>query len=78
MVASYIGATDTDSDAGRVAREPAELLNNKPSRATCGPMTQQGTMGAHGHEMHPQGFLRLVGCHEANRQKEDAALRLHA
>jgi hypothetical protein len=39
-------------------------------------MTQQGTMGAHGHEMHPQGFLRLVGCHETNRQKEDAARRL--
>jgi hypothetical protein len=40
-------------------------------------MTQQGTMGAHGHEMHPQGFLRLVGCHETNRQKEDDPARLH-
>jgi hypothetical protein len=80
MVASYIGATDadTDSDAGGVAQEPAKLLNNKTSRANCGPMTQQGMMGAHGHEMHPQGFLRLVGCHETSCQREDAAPRLHA
>jgi hypothetical protein len=76
MVASYLGATDPD--AGRVGLEPAELLNSKPSRANCGPMTQQGAMGAHGHEMHPQGFLRLIGCHETNRQKEDAAPRVHA
>jgi hypothetical protein len=70
MVASYMGATDPA--AGRAAHAPAEPLG-KPSRVNCGPMTQQGTMGAHGHEMHPQGFLRLIGCHELNRQKEDAA-----
>jgi hypothetical protein len=75
MVASYMGATDAGTS--RAAQKPAELPS-KPSRANCGPMTQQGTMGAHGHEMHPQGFLRLIGCHEANRQKEDAAPRLHA
>ena len=80
MVASHTGATD--KSAGRAGQAPAELLNDKPSskpsRANCGPMMQQGTMGAHGHEMHPQGFLRLIGCHESNRQKEEAAPRLHA
>jgi hypothetical protein len=75
MVASYTGATDSGAD--RAGGAPAELLN-KPCRGNCGPMTQQGAMGAHGHEMHPQGFLRLVGCHDANRQKQDAAPRLHA
>ncbi len=72
MAASYLGATDP-SAGGTPAKLP-----KKPSRANCGPMTQQGTMGAHGHEMHPQGFLRLIGCHETGRQKEDAAPRLHA
>jgi hypothetical protein len=75
MVASYTGATDPG--AGRACEGPAELLD-KPSHGNCGPMTQQGPMGAHGHEMHPQGFLRLIGCHASNRQKQDAATRLHA
>jgi hypothetical protein len=75
MVASYVGATNPG--AGRAGKEPAEHPGNKPSHANCGPMMQQGTMGAHGHEMYPQGFLRLIGCHESNRQKEDTARRLH-
>ncbi|HLG80815.1 MAG TPA: hypothetical protein VKY22_07350 [Bradyrhizobium sp.] len=74
MVASYPGAAD--SRAGRAGYVPAERLS-KPSSPVCGPMMQQGTMGAHGHEMHPQGFLRLVGCHETNRQRQDAEPRLH-
>ena len=74
MVASRMGA----ANLGGVDQSSAKPLNNKPSRANCGPMTQQGTMGAHGHEMHPQGFLRLIGCHDSSRQREDAALRLHA
>ncbi|WP_024518421.1 hypothetical protein [Bradyrhizobium sp. Tv2a-2] len=79
MVASYRGAQNSSGAAlgpDRIDAAPAELLK-KPSHANCGPMTQQGTMGAHGHEMHPQGFLRLIGCHETIRQKEDAARRLH-
>jgi hypothetical protein len=74
MVASRMGA----ANLGAVDQASAKPLSNKPSRANCGPMTQQGTMGAHGHEMHPQGFLRLIGCHDPGRQREDAALRLHA
>jgi hypothetical protein len=81
MVASYMGAPKLGApalDPDRVGPQPAERPARKPSPANCGPMTQQGMMGAHGHEMHPQGFLRLVGCHETNRQKEEAASRLHA
>jgi hypothetical protein len=28
--------------------------------------------------MHPQGFLRLIGCHEGNRQNQGKPRRLHA
>lgn len=75
MVASYTCATAPG--ASPASQAPTGLLRDKP-RPNCGPMTQQGTMGAHGHEMHPQRFLRLIGCHESSRQKEEAAMRLHA
>jgi hypothetical protein len=66
-----IGSTNTDS-------APGELERKTSAPANCGPMTQQGAMGAHGHQMHPQGFLRLIGCYEAGRQKQDVAQQLHA
>ena len=58
---------------------PAELQPKQPAVADSGPMAQQDAMGAHGREMHPQGFLRLIGVHERDRQKEeDLTRRLHA
>jgi hypothetical protein len=33
--------------------------------ATCRPMSHQNS-GDHGHEMHPQQFVRLVGCHDVH------------
>ena len=36
------------------------------------PMSQQDAAGSHGHEMHPQKFVRLVGCHESNAAKNPA------
>ena len=40
-----------------------------------GPMSQQDAVGAHGPEMHPQKFVRLVGCHESARR--EVGHRLH-
>jgi hypothetical protein len=37
----------------------------------CGPMTQQDTCNAHGHDMHPQKLVRLVGCHDVSPRKPD-------
>jgi hypothetical protein len=31
-----------------------------------GPMPQQVAGDCHGHEMHPQKLVQLVGCHEPN------------
>jgi hypothetical protein len=36
----------------------------------CGPMSQQSPLGAHGHDMHPQEFVRLIGCSDQNRQSQ--------
>ncbi len=41
------------------------------------PMSQQDVADAHGHEMRPQKFIRLVGCHESTAGKHEAAHPLH-
>lgn len=33
------------------------------------PMSQQDAFDCHGHEMHPQKFVRLVGCHDVGRHE---------
>jgi hypothetical protein len=42
-----------------------------------GPMSLQNAADCHGHEMHPQGFVRLVGCHESNPEIHDDIRHLH-
>jgi len=37
----------------------------------CQPMIEQDMQNAHGHDMHPQKFVRLVGCHEESLRKAD-------
>jgi len=61
-----------------VGREPAELPQEKdPIADSQGPMSQQDAADCHGHDMHPQKFVRLIGCHESNAARHDAAYRLH-
>jgi hypothetical protein len=70
----YRGAVMPASNMGPA---PAEIPQKKPIVVThCGPMPQQGSMGGHGHEMHPQKFVQLVGCH-VSTEKPKAIHRLH-
>jgi len=39
-------------------------------------MLQQNMWDAHGHEMHPQQFVRLVGCHDPKFGHPDLAVHL--
>lgn len=41
-----------------------------------GPMSLQNAADSHGHEMHPQKFVRLVGCHESNPEIHDGVRRV--
>jgi hypothetical protein len=37
------------------------------------PMSQQAAFGSHGYDIYPQTFVRLVGCHQSNAAKSEAA-----
>ena len=37
------------------------------------PMSQQDAGDCHGHEMHPQKLVQLVGCHDPNAGKHEEA-----
>jgi len=66
--------------ASRMGTEPVELLQKRVENNVCGPqgpMSQQDAAGSHGHEMHPQKFVRLVGCHDLNAGKHEAGRHLH-
>ena len=63
-------------DSVQMGPVPAELRQSKPAPTNCGPMVQQSTV--HGYEMHPQEFVRLIGCHQSNRQKEEVAQGVRA
>lgn len=80
MVTSHVSSSRISSRiSSHMGSVPTELQRKKAAPTGSGPMTQQGTMDAHGYEMHPQGFLRLIGVHEPDRQKkQDVTRRLHA
>ena len=54
---------------------PAELPQEKDVIADQGPMSQQNAADFHGREIHPQKFVRLVGCHESNVGQHESAHR---
>jgi hypothetical protein len=64
-----------------VGSVPAELPQKEDviaERGAHNPMSQQHADDSHGHEMHPQKLVQLVGCHDPNAGKhEGAAYRLH-
>ncbi|WP_156175337.1 hypothetical protein [Bradyrhizobium sp. LTSP849] len=64
----------TASSQGRASTEQSRA---KPADVRCPPMSHQNS-GDHGHEMYPQQFVRLVGCHnvpaDTSRKREDEKL----
>lgn len=52
----------TVASHGQMAVEPSPA---KLDDARCLPMSHQNS-GSHGHEMYPQQFVRLIGCHDAS------------
>jgi hypothetical protein len=59
---SALSKKELSMTASQMGRPSAETLHAKS--ATSRPMPQQDGVGSHGYDMHPQKFVRLVGCHE--------------
>ncbi len=64
----------TASHPGRASAESPVKQNS----TNCQPMSHQNS-GDHGHEMYPQQFVRLVGCHEVHAPpaRESKEAKLH-
>ena len=67
----------TISNMGPVAAESPERKLAVADGGVQRPMSLQDVADAHGHEMRPQKFIRLVGCHESNAGSHEAASPLH-
>ena len=54
------------SNVGMVPAELPQKENLIADSGAQGPMSQQDAADCHGHQMHPQKFVQLVGCHDLN------------
>ena len=65
------------SNATASSRAGTAPVRAKPDEVRCLPMSHQNS-GGHGHEMYPQQFVRLIGCHDVPasqlRKRQDEKL----
>ena len=54
-----------NSTVATPGQTPVEPSSAKLDDTRCPPMSHQNS-GSHGHEMYPQQFVRLIGCHDAS------------
>jgi hypothetical protein len=69
MTSSSVTASGAMASSKKVSSQPpssAEPAHEKDVGADCGPMSQQDVSNAHGHDMHPQELVQLVGCHKSD------------
>lgn len=59
----------------RAPAEPSHEKDVKDVSVDCGPMPQQNMSDAHGHDMHQQELVQLVGCHDDNVDTAKRAAR---
>jgi hypothetical protein len=60
--------------------KPAGFAGHRETSAdgsAQGPMLRQSVFGSHGYDIHPQKFVRLVGCHQSSAEKYEVARPLH-
>jgi hypothetical protein len=78
MASSRVTASGVTVSTKKVSRVPpssAHPRQEKDVSADCGPMSQQDASNAHGHDMHPQELVQLVGCHECEAEAARRAAR---
>ena len=65
------------SNVGSVPAKFPQKRNGIADRGAQGPMSQQGAVGSHGDEMHPQKLVQLVGCLDPSAGKHEVTNHLH-
>lgn len=60
---------------GMASAESPRKIDLRDDNSDHGPMLLQNALGSRGPEMHPQEFVRLVGCCDST--KHEVAHRLH-
>jgi len=78
MTSSSRTASSVTASTANVSSEPpssTEAPHEKDVSTDCRPMSRQDVFDAHGHDMHPQKLVRLVGCHETDAEAERRAAR---
>jgi hypothetical protein len=75
MIPSNVGSVP--ADVGSVSAEFPQKRDVIADGGAHGPMSQQHGGDSHGHEMHPQKLVQLVGCRDPNAGKHEAAHRVH-
>ena len=78
MTSSSVTASRVTASTTDVSSPPpssVEPRHEKDVSVDCGPMSQQDISDAHGHDMHPQELVRLVGCHESDAEAAQRAAR---
>ena len=68
--------TASKEGSAKLHSTTADLPQEKPA-GNCGPMCQQSPLGAHGQDMYPQEFVRLIGCSDKAKRKAATTERLH-
>jgi hypothetical protein len=66
--------------SSKLGSVPAEFPHKRDVISDCsahGPMSQQHAGDSHGHAMHPQKLVQLVGCHDSNAGKHEGTHRVH-
>jgi hypothetical protein len=63
------------SNMGSVPAQSPQQRDAIADRGDHGPMPQQHAGDSHGHDMHPQRLVRLVGCH-ASKMPENTKARI--
>jgi hypothetical protein len=78
MTSSSVTASRVTASTTDVSSPPpssVEPRHEKDVSVDCGPMSQQDISDAHGHDMHPQELVQLVGCHESDVEVTRRAAR---
>ena len=63
------------SEIRPASTERQQEMNASAADGGSPPMSLQDAGDCHGHEMHPQKLVRLVGCHDSNAASPKAPAR---